>query len=113
VVGKGGKAVNRFRDLPEAFAWNRESPEDAGDEWRVHFHVPIHSQPEALFADTREHIPGVLELLGQDPGWCGHFEMETYTWEVLPEAIRSRDVVDQLVSEYDWCLNCFQENGLA
>lgn len=113
VVGKGGKAVNRFRDLPEAFAWNRESPEDAGDEWRVHFHVPIHSQPEALFADTREHIPGVLELLGRDPGWCGHFEMETYTWEVLPEAIRSRDVVDQLVSEYDWCLNCFQENGLA
>jgi len=39
--------------------------------------------------------------------------METYTWEVLPEAIRSRDVIDQLVSEYEWCLNCFQENGLA
>lgn len=113
VVGRKGEAVRRFRDLPEAFEWNRESPDEAGDEWRVHFHVPIHSQPEALFADTREHIPGVLELLGQDPGWCGHFEMETYTWEVLPEAIRSRDVVDQLVSEYDWCLNCFRKNGLA
>jgi len=113
VVGKNGEVVKRFRDLPEAFEWNRESPEDAGDEWRVHFHVPIHSQPEALFADTRDHIPGVLALLGEDPGWCGHFEMETYTWEVLPEAIRSRDVVDQLVSEYEWCLNCFQENGLA
>lgn len=113
VVGVGGQAVNRFRDLPEAFAWNRESPEEVGDEWRVHFHVPIHSQPEALFADTRDHIEGTLELLGKDPGWCNHFEMETYTWEVLPEAIRSRDVVDQLVAEYDWCLDAFRKNGLA
>ncbi|MEM1443483.1 MAG: hypothetical protein AAGF67_14145, partial [Verrucomicrobiota bacterium] len=78
-----------------------------------HFHVPIHSQPEALFADTRDHIEGTLELLGKDPGWCSHFEMETYTWEVLPEAIRSRDVVDQLVAEYDWCLDAFRKNGLA
>ena len=52
VVGVEGKAVRRFRDLPEAFAWNRESPAEAGDEWRVHFHVPILSQPEALFDDT-------------------------------------------------------------
>lgn len=113
VVGEEGRAVCRFRDLPEAFEWSESSPEDRGDEWRVHFHVPIHAQPEALFDDTRAHIPGVLSILGEDPGWCGHFEMETYTWEVLPEEIRSRDVVDQLVSEYEWCLNCFQENGLA
>lgn len=113
IVGEAGKVTRRFRDLPEALAWSREVPGEAGAEWRVHFHVPIHSQPEAIFDDTREHIPGVLELLGQEPGWCSHFEMETYTWEVLPEAIRSRDVVGQLVSEYEWCLNCFREKGLA
>jgi len=39
--------------------------------------------------------------------------METYTWEVLPEEIRSRDVVDQLVAEYDWCLGEFRANSLA
>ncbi|MDF1825328.1 MAG: metabolite traffic protein EboE [Verrucomicrobiales bacterium] len=114
IVGGEGKAVRRFRDLPEALEWSAgASPQSRGDEWRVHFHVPIHAQPEALFDDTRDHIPGVLAILGEDPGWCSHFEMETYTWEVLPEEIRSRDVVDQLVSEYDWCLNCFEKKGLA
>lgn len=113
VVRKGSEIVERFRDLPDALSWYAESPGEAGEEWRVHFHVPIHAQPEALFADTRDHITGVLAALGQDPGWCQHFEMETYTWEVLPEAIRARDVVDQLVSEYEWCLGEFRRNGLV
>ena len=51
--------------------------------------------------------------MGDDPGWCGHFEMETYTWEVMPAAMRSGDVVEQLVSEYDWCLGEFRRCGLA
>ncbi|HQZ27251.1 MAG TPA: hypothetical protein PK648_03815, partial [Verrucomicrobiales bacterium] len=68
---------------------------------------------EALFSDTRDHITGLLTLLAKDPRWCSHFEMETYTWEVLPEAMRSGDVVDQLVAEYDWCLNQFRNQGLA
>ena len=79
----------------------------------VHFHVPIHAQPEALFADTRDHISGLLALMGKDSGWCCHFEMETYTWEVLPEEIRTGDVVDQLVAEYEWCLGEFRANRLA
>lgn len=113
VVRKGEDVVERFRDLPDALSWFDENPDDPGDEWRVHFHVPVHAQPEALFADTSDHITGILKLLGADPGWCTHFEMETYTWEVLPEEIRSRNVVDQLVSEYEWCLDEFRANGLA
>ena len=113
VVKKGEDVTERFRDLPDAIEWFERNRNDAGDEWRVHFHVPIHSQPEALFADTRDHISGILNLLGDEPGWCTHFEMETYTWEVLPEEIRSRDVVDQLVAEYDWCLGEFRANSLA
>jgi sugar phosphate isomerase/epimerase len=112
VVSDGERVIRRFKDLPEAFAWH-ETTLDPGKEWRVHFHVPIHSHPEALFADTREHISGLLSLMGQSPGWCRHFEMETYTWEVMPAAMRSGDVVDQLVAEYDWCLGEFRRWGLA
>jgi len=112
VVSDGARVVRRFKDLPDAFAWF-DSVENPGREWRVHFHVPIHSHPEALFADTRDHITGLLGLMGSDPGWCRHFEMETYTWEVMPTAMRTGDVVDQLVAEYDWCLGEFRRCGLA
>jgi hypothetical protein len=112
VVSDGARVTHRFKDLPEAFAWY-DTAAHPGREWRVHFHVPIHSQPEALFADTRDHITGLLDLMGSDPGWCCHFEMETYTWEVLPPAMRTGSVVDQLVAEYDWCLGEFRRCGLA
>jgi hypothetical protein len=37
--------------------------------------------------------------------------METYTWEVMPAAMKQRDVVDQLVNEYAWTLDRFAERG--
>lgn len=113
LIAGGGRIVRRFRDLPEALAWQREAKEDPGEEWRVHFHVPLHTPPEACFNDTRDHLSGLLALLAESPGWCRHFEFETYTWEVLPPSMRTRDVVDQLVSEYDWCLSQFDRVGLA
>ncbi len=113
IVRSGDEVTQRFRDLPDAMEWFQEQPEEAGDEWRVHFHVPIHAQPEAFFSDTRDHISGLVDLLGKDPGWCHHFEMETYTWEVLPEEIRARSVVDQITEEYRWCLGEFSRVGIA
>ncbi len=114
IVREGDEVARRFRDLPDALddaATRTAGGESLGDEWRVHFHVPIHAQPEALFGDTREHISGTLAVLAERPDTCSHFEMETYTWEVLPEAMRSADVVDQLEKEYDWCLGEFGRNG--
>lgn len=113
VVAAGGGVARRFRDLPEALSWQRETGDDAGGEWRVHFHVPLHTGLEACFSDTRDHLGGVLDLLAEDPGWCRHLEFETYTWEVLPPALRARDVVEQLVAEYGWCLGELARRGLA
>jgi hypothetical protein len=39
--------------------------------------------------------------------------METYTWEVLPPELKSRNVVEQLVAEYDWTLAQLNKHGLA
>ena len=113
LVAEGGKVSRRFKDLPDALAWYAGDPGAAGEEWRVHFHVPLHTSPEACFGDTRDHLSALLALYAADPGWCRHFEFETYTWEVLPSSLRSRDVVDQLVAEYDWCLGEFNRYGLA
>ena len=65
--------------------WNRRQRTlSPCDEWRIHFHIPLHSQPTALFGNTSDHLAGVLDRLRERPALCSHFEMETYTWEVMP-----------------------------
>jgi len=113
IKGSAVSPLTRFRDLAPALRMAEDLPAAVGEEWRVHFHIPLHATPEALFGDTRDHIGGVLEVVGKDPSLCRHFEMETYTWEVLPVEMRSADVVDQLVREYEWTLAEMKRFGLA
>jgi hypothetical protein len=112
VVGDPASGIvrRRFVDLPEALA--EAEPSRAGDEWRVHFHVPLHAAPGAPFADTRDHLESALDWLAAHPGACSHLEMETYTWEVLPPALRL-PIEDQLVREYEWTLAALRARGLA
>jgi hypothetical protein len=98
-----------YRDLNEALLGE---PEESS-EWRIHFHIPLHSPPTQIFDNTTGHILGVLDLLAENPNLCSHLEMETYTWEVLPAELKNRDVVDQLVAEYEWTLAQLKERGLA
>ncbi|MCE0523993.1 MAG: metabolite traffic protein EboE [Methylacidiphilales bacterium] len=99
--------LRRDRDLDVAL---EQPPGD--EEWRIHFHVPLHAEKLAHGQTTAAHLLGLLDLLAQKPGLCGHLEMETYTWEVLPEDLRAKSVVDQLVREYDWCLDQLARRGL-
>jgi hypothetical protein len=101
----------RYRDLEPALS-ARTTP-DAGEEWRIHFHVPLYNPPLPLFDTTSDHLLGVLDVLARDPGRCRHLEMETYTWEVLPAEFKKRGVVDQLVEEYSWTLERLTERGLG
>jgi hypothetical protein len=105
-------ALTRFKDLDQALA-SADGEHEAGAEWRVHFHVPLHCQPVRGFSTTADHITGLLELLEAQPGICSHMEMETYTWAVLPEPLKVRDVCEQIVAEYQWTLTRFAEHGLA
>ena len=83
------------------------------DEWRIHFHVPLHSPAAPPLDNTTDHLLGVLDLLAENPRLCSHLEMETYTWEVLPPELKSQNIVEQLVAEYDWTLARLTERGLA
>ena len=86
---------------------------DKADEWRIHFHIPLHQFPGFPLESTSDHISSVLDILKSKPGICHHFEMETYTWEVLPGEFGTSDVVDQLVREYDWTLGEFASRGIG
>jgi hypothetical protein len=111
VVGSAAGGVRRrYVDLPDALA--DATPVQPGDEWRVHFHVPLHAAPGEPFHDTRDHLLEALDWLKAHPGACTHLEMETYTWEVLPPGWRL-PIEDQLVREYAWTLEAMAGRGLA
>jgi hypothetical protein len=111
----GGECVI-YRDLHDALAREPlclDADADSLPEWRIHFHIPLHNPPTELFDTTTDHILGVLDIIQAEPHLCSHLEMETYTWEVLPQELKSRDVVDQLVAEYDWTLARLAERDLC
>jgi hypothetical protein len=104
-----------YRDLSDALAGEpKYSPDEVRlFEWRIHFHVPLHSSPTPVFDNTTDHLLGALDILRSNPALCSHLEMETYTWEVLPPNLKSRNVVEQLVAEYAWTLARLAERGLC
>ena len=112
VIGKlNNGGIVRYKDLPDAI-YDFDSDLNDYSEWRVHFHIPLHASPGGIFDDTRDHIIDTLKVLAAEPQICQHIEMETYTWEVLPEAMQSNNVVDQLSLEYEWTLNSLRDVGL-
>jgi hypothetical protein len=82
VVQSGG-ALQRYLDLPEAIA---HAPA-TNAEWRVHFHVPIFMAELGLFQSTQADLLPLLRELATVED-CPHLEVETYTWDVLPEEFR-------------------------
>jgi hypothetical protein len=107
-------AITRYPDLDLALAnsdFALRTPHS--EEWRIHFHIPLHSKPTALLDTTAGHLLGVMDILKGDPKLCQHIEMETYTWEVLPPELKNRNVVDQLVAEYEWTLARLAERGIT
>ena len=103
--------IVRYGDLDEALATRLEDGPQFEREWRIHFHIPLHAAPTPIFQTTADHLTGVLDEVRRQPAMCQHFEMETYTWEVMPGDMKHRNVVDQLVCEYEWTLERFAERG--
>lgn len=92
-------SFNQYRDLPDAL---RHIDEQKAVEWRIHFHVPIFTGNMDSLRSTQDHIINGLVPLFEKNG-CRHFEIETYTWEVLPESLKL-DIFDSVEREYRWLL---------
>ncbi len=99
VVQRGPGGLTRFVDLPQALA-SLHGP-SAELEWRVHFHVPIFLDQLAPFMSTQSFIREMLAIQRAAPV-SAHLEVETYTWDVLPEALRSGGVDAAVARELAW-----------
>ena len=98
VVASNGRSVTRYADLPHAFATGADAD---GEEWRVHFHVPIFIERLPAFGTTQEFLAQILALHARDP-ISDHLEVETYTWDVLPDTLRAGGLVKAVTRELDW-----------
>ena len=103
-LGQNGRCIGRIKDLDLALASHKAGKINEADEWRIHFHVPLHASPGGDLGDTRIHVIDTLFWLSKNPKACSHLEMETYTWEVMPEELQAGTVVEQVAREYEWTL---------
>ncbi|ASV31435.1 metabolite traffic protein EboE [Maribacter cobaltidurans] len=95
VTEKSGDGVKTYNDLPVVL-----EKKNSAKELRAHFHVPIFlEQFEALYS-TQDQILKTLEYLRTDP-ISEHLEIETYTWDVLPEALKE-NLSSSIIREINW-----------
>lgn len=100
IARKNDGSLIRYPDLKEALA---EGENPAVEEWRAHFHVPIFVEDMGLIQSTQSDIMEVLKLQKNNP-FTAHLEVETYTWEVLPTALKA-PLNDSIIRELAWVKN--------
>ena len=105
VARKKDQELIRYRDLPDALK-TIQNPEV--EEYRAHFHVPIFLEDLGLLKSTQSDIIEVLKIQGAEP-FTDHLEVETYTWEVLPDELKVP--MDQSISrELNWVVGELKMN---
>jgi hypothetical protein len=97
--GEDGR-LHRWLDLPEALDGVRAG-RDPGGAWRIHFHVPLFCETLGEVRATQPFVADVLARL-RDRAISPHLEVETYTWDVLPEEHRREDVTTAIARELTW-----------
>jgi hypothetical protein len=98
VEKKDGK-LRRFLNLEDAFEAWRTDP--GPREWRTHFHVPVFLDSLGELGTTRFAIEDALRFHKANP-LSRQLEIETYTWDVLPEHLKTGDIVDYVTRELEW-----------
>lgn len=101
VVQRRADGLERYTDLPDALDAARRRSVEPGEEWRVHFHVPIFLAEAGLLRTTQPYLTELLKILRRDRV-CPYLEVETYTWDVLPPSLREQDVSIAIARELAW-----------
>ncbi|MDB5120762.1 MAG: xylose isomerase [Sphingobacteriales bacterium] len=100
VARKIDGSLIRYRDLPDALN-DIKNPEVT--EWRSHFHVPVFLEDFGALQSTQSDIVEVLKIQNLKL-LTPHIEVETYTWEVLPEALKL-PIEECIIRELNWIKN--------
>ncbi|MBR0774212.1 metabolite traffic protein EboE [Bradyrhizobium diazoefficiens] len=94
----GGLA--RYVDLTDAVGAFDEGAADG--EWRIHCHVPVFLGDLGEIGSTRRDLVATLAALRQKSR-SSHLEVETYTWDVLPEQLRGGSKSVAIAREIAFC----------
>jgi hypothetical protein len=100
------RSLKRYNDLPDALA---DAAKHEVKEWRAHFHVPLFVKNYGVLQSTQEDIGEVLTLQRQQP-FSSHLEIETYTWEVLPDDLKL-PLQQSIVREMEWVMGMLDEKS--
>ncbi|HZB39296.1 MAG TPA: metabolite traffic protein EboE [Beijerinckiaceae bacterium] len=101
VVAREGDRLSRYVDLRDAFAAFHEG--EAQGEWRIHCHVPVFLADLGPLGSTQGALIATLRALRTAP-LSPHLEVETYTWDVLPEELKTGFKADDVARELSFVL---------
>ena len=98
-VEKKNGRITKFLNVEDAFAAWKTDP--GPREWRIHFHVPVFLEDLGTFRTTRFALEEALRFHKATP-LSRQLEIETYTWDVLPDHLKTGDIVDYVCREIEW-----------
>jgi hypothetical protein len=99
-IVRSGDNLSRHVDLPDAVTAFGAGQADG--EWRIHCHVPVFLADLGEISSTRSDLVATLAALRQRTR-SSHLEVETYTWDVLPDNIRTGSKSADIAREIAFC----------
>jgi hypothetical protein len=103
VIERRGTALRQFPDLDDALS---ETGGLEPRDWRIHFHVPLFTADYDGLGSTQDYVRRVIDQASAAP-FTSHLEIETYTWDVLPGALKI-DLLESIRREYEWVLSTYR-----
>jgi sugar phosphate isomerase/epimerase len=103
VIARRAGALHHFSDLDVAL----DTAAGSDDQWRIHFHVPLFASDYEGLGSTQNYVRQVIGAAVADP-FTTHLEIETYTWDVLPGALKL-DLGESIRREYEWVLGAVRD----
>lgn len=94
-----GDHLEHYLNLEDAFqGWQADK---TPRQWRTHFHVPVFLEDFGPLHSTQFALAQALAMHKQTP-LSRHLEIETYTWDVLPDQYKTGDIVEYVCRELEW-----------
>lgn len=91
--------ITRYLNLEDAIEAYDADPGPRS--WRTHFHVPVFLDDLGPFRTTRDGIDAALAFHARSP-LSTHLEIETYTWDVLPDHLKTGDITEYVIRELEY-----------
>ncbi|WP_010180834.1 metabolite traffic protein EboE [Aquimarina agarilytica] len=97
VIKSRGENFSKYTDLDMAI---NAMHKNEFEELRTHYHVPVFLDEYQNLKSTQDDLIDTLQLWKEDE-FTQHLEIETYTWEVLPNKMQT-DIISAITREINW-----------